>query len=519
MKSAALLATCLAMPLLATAGVNPSNGDFFITYRDIAQQAGSHDLNLERTYNSLASELGWFGYGWGSAYETRLVAMPDGSAAVQENGSGQINFYRAGKKADIQGGITRIIEAATQREQLTPEAAAALRQKLAANEELRMRKVLQYGLQADLPAQTLLRSNACGAAAITRVADSYRRTGCDGNHDYFDLQGRLIRREESDGYSVYVQYENTRPSNIRDTLGLSIALKWSPAGLLADASTSKDHILYTYDQNQDLVIADDVNGLRYDYDYDRNHNLTRIGYVDKTSMHIEYKPTANGVVQSVTQRLGEKTAYEYRSDPADAGHTWTKVTAFSETGKPVSREYEYRRRITDTGAEQLAEFTAGSSHNRQQTTFDEKGRVIRKANAEGGYSEYVYHPRSDKIILVLSNNLQTSFHYDQQGNLLRAENSKGRVIDLEYGGTQQIQRMIDTDRKARTRHDVSFKYNAAGKPVEITLAGSGKIYVSYDDKGEISKVSSPKGAKMALKITQIFQDLLTVVRVAGPRIE
>jgi len=79
--------------------------------------------------------------------------------------------------------------------------------------------------------------------------------------------------------------------------------------------------------------------------------------------------------------------------------------------------------------------------------------------------------------------------------------------------------MIDTDRKARTRHDVRFKYNAAGKPVEITLAGTGKIYVSYDDKGEISKVSSPKGAKMALKITQIFQDLLTVVRVAGPRIE
>jgi len=518
MKTPFLLATLLAVPLLATAGVNPKNGNFFISYKDIALQSGDHELDLTRTYNSRATELGWFGYGWGSRFETRLVAMPDGSAAVQENGTGQIIYYRPAYKADVQGGAARIAEAVARRDQLTPDAAARLRDNLAADEDLRVRKVLQYGLQTDLPDGTELRSEECGAAHLTRTAEGYRRSKCERGMDYFDMQGRLIRREESDGYSMSASYAGSRPGSIKDSSGKSIDLEWTPDGLLAGATSGSQHrVIYTYSKAKDLTKSNDPNGNYYNYEYDGNHNLTRIGYIDDSSMRIEYVSAANGDVKSVAERSGEKTLYEYRSDPADAGHTWTRVTSISEGGRPSSREYEYQQRRTETGAEQLARFSASSNHNRLETTYDKKGRVIRKANAEGGFSDYIYHPQSDKLILVFSNDLKTVFHYDDQGNLTRAENSDGRVVELEYRGTQQIQRMQDIDRKAKTRHDVSFRYNALGKPVEITLAGAGKISVTYDDKGEITNVSSDQGAKMALQITKIFQDLLSVVQVAGAR--
>ena len=70
----------------------------------------------------------------------------------------------------------------------------------------------------------------------------------------------------------------------------------------------------------------------------------------------------------------------------------------------------------------------------------------------------------------------------------------------------------------RTRRELKFKYNGAGRPTEITLVGIGKINVEYDEKGEITNVDSAQGAQMALQIRQAFQTLLNVVSVAGAKI-
>ena len=43
----------------------------------------------------------------------------------------------------------------------------------------------------------------------------------------------------------------------------------------------------------------------------------------------------------------------------------------------------------------------------------------------------------------------------------------------------------------------------------------GKIHVAYDNYGEIKKVESKAGHKMALQVTQAFQSLLSIVKPAG----
>ena len=48
-KAAIVALLTLSFPLIASAGVNPGNGDFYITYSDIRQPSGEHSLDLERT--------------------------------------------------------------------------------------------------------------------------------------------------------------------------------------------------------------------------------------------------------------------------------------------------------------------------------------------------------------------------------------------------------------------------------------------------------------------------------------
>jgi YD repeat-containing protein len=221
----------------------------------------------------------------------------------------------------------------------------------------------------------------------------------------------------------------------------------------------------------------------------------------------------------VTGRGGEQTLYSYRKDPLDPRHTFTTVTTVTPEGGRTSREYEYQSRTTETGAEQVARFAAGNGANRAETLFDAKGRVIRKAGSAGEPVEYVYDTRSDKLVLVLSGTTRTEFHYDAQGNLTRAAESTGREIELEYGANQRIDRIVDLNRADGERRELRFRYNAAGKPVEIHLVGTGRITVAYDGQGEITKVESDQGMRTALQVTQVFQNLLGVVRVAGVRLD
>ena len=47
------------------------------------------------------------------------------------------------------------------------------------------------------------------------------------------------------------------------------------------------------------------------------------------------------------------------------------------------------------------------------------------------------------------------------------------------------------------------------------MIGKGEIDVEYDAQGEVSKAESRQGVKIALEVSNAFQVLLKVVKVAG----
>ncbi|RDH84503.1 MAG: hypothetical protein DIZ80_03215 [endosymbiont of Galathealinum brachiosum] len=89
------------------------------------------------------------------------------------------------------------------------------------------------------------------------------------------------------------------------------------------------------------------------------------------------------------------------------------------------------------------------------------------------------------------------------GSLIALKASSGKTVHLNYNDANQITVMTGVNGETLT-----FKYNKLNKPIRIAIKDLGEIKVTYDQQGEINKISSDSGHKMALKVTQSFQDLL-----------
>ena len=157
-------------------------------------------------------------------------------------------------------------------------------------------------------------------------------------------------------------------------------------------------------------------------------------------------------------------------------------------------------------------------HGGDETTFeyDIKGLVTKKTTPTE-VTELAYDPRVSKVSQVKRfSKLNkksvnwSQFKYDDKGNLTFAKNSEGKGVQLFYDSNGRIRSLVD-----QSHRRIDFKYNENSKPVEITDPSLGTITVSYTNSGEIKKVESTAGRKIALQVTSAFQNLLDIIRPAG----
>jgi YD repeat-containing protein len=527
------LALATIMFSLAHAGVNLKNGNFYISYTDIVVPGGGKKLEITRTYNSKSTEVGWFGFGWGSEFETRLEVSADGSVIVHEHGSGAKTRFTPKTAIDPIASSTKIVNEMKKKTALSDKAASDLIQKLAGNAELRHTYAQNFGVESSVPAGSVLYSNDRGPQELQVSKDGYKRVHNDGRQDIFNKQGQLVKIVDKSGYFIGFNYKNGNLDSIKDSQAKQIFFAWYPDGLVKEIWSAGDKkALYKY-QESDLVSSKDVGGNTYEYAYDKSHNLTQIKYSDKTALKVTYDPKTFFVTQ-VVDRNGEDTKYQYGADPRRPDdHYWTIVTKPGFDGKPVANRYEYEikakpdgsrythRILTEINGIKTETIYADNSlpvkiaRGNHVTNFEynKDGLLTKKSSTKGDFVNIEYHANINKIKKVVNNEGTTEFEYDQKGNLTKAWNNQGKTVLLIYDTKGKISKMVD--KEANQNRILSFKYNALGKPVEIEMEKVGKINVAYDNYGEIKKVDSSAGHKMALQVTQAFQNLLTIVKPAG----
>lgn len=519
-------------------GVNLKNGNFYISYTDIVVPGGGNDLEITRTFNSRSTKKGWFGFGWGSDYETFLVVGADGSVIIHENGAGALTRFTPKTAVDADSAAKKIVQKMRKKSTISEKAAQDLIKKLKNDAELRQAYAKRFNVKANLAKGTVLYSNTRGLQEVHVTKDGYIRKYNDGKNEFFDKEGHMTKIKHKNGYYVDLNYKTGRLVSIKDSQAKQLFFDWYTDGKLKYVwgKDKKKKAHYKYKGN-DLIYSVDVAGNVFEFEYDVKHNMTAVVYSDKSKMKISYEPKTY-FTQEITGRNGEKTKYIYGSNPKNPEyHYWTTVKKVSKSGKKSENKYEYEIKARPDGSQytyrivttvngvgtetiysECCSLPLKITRGKHVTTFEynKKGLLTKKTSTKGEYVELAYHPKFNKITKVVNNKGWTKFEYDNRGNLSRAENFKGQKVLLVYDSKGRILKMIDRGAKNKAKKRVlSFKYNALGKPVEITMERVGKINVAYDNYGEIKKVESKAGHKMALQVTQAFQSLLSIVKPAG----
>lgn len=537
MKFLKLLSLALVTLLLssfAMAGVNLKNGNFYISYTDIVVPGGGKKLEITRTYNSKATEIGWFGFGWGSEFETRLEVSADGSVVIHEHGTGAKSRFTPKTQIDPVATSTKIVTEMRKKTALSEKAASELIQKLATNAELRHTYAMNFGIHSTVAPGTILYSHDLGPQTLAVTKEGYRRDHSDGRQDFFDSEGQMVKIADKSGYFVGFTYKEGKLESLKDSQAKQIYFSWYPDGLVKEIWSAGDKKATFKYQDSDLVSSKDVGDNAYEYTFDKSHNLTEIRYADKTKLAVSYDPQTFFVSQ-VADRNGEVTKYQYGANaknPED--HYWTIVTKPGFDGKPVANRYEYEIKTKADGAQYTYRILTEINGIKTETIYNDKslpskiargnnvtnfeynanGLLVKKASSKGDFVNIEYDDAINKIKKVVNNEGTTQFEYDAKGNLVKASNNAGKIVFLIYDSKGKISKMVDQE-SASEKRVLAFKYNALGKPVEIEMEKIGKINVAYDNYGEIKKVESSAGHKMALQVTQAFQNLLSIVKPAG----
>ncbi len=540
------VAVILLLPALGEANVSLKNGNFFMAYTDIVYPGG-FDPKIERVYNSKTSFKGIFGFGWGTEYEVKLTVSADGSIVVHEYGGGAENRFTAAFNAqELDKAVEMISDAA--RKSGSIGSAGQLeeyKKKLKTNANYRNEQWQEFVERKKLERRVLpngaqLHSVRYTYQYITKVAGGYVRTFDSGKIEKFNDAGKLVRISDKNNNFIELSYgKDGHLQKLVDNFNRKIFFVFNNQGLL-EKLTGEGGKMATYGYNQigQLTRSQDVDGNVYTYKYDKRHNMIEIGYQDKTTLAMTYYgPERHDNIKSVKDRDGTITEYGYDTDKSDPNHYSVSVKIKAPDGKQISKNsYEYfikrkadgeewtYKMITELDGDRTetvyndASLPVSIKHGAEETTFeyDNKGHVTKKVTA-GEVTELSYDPKVSKVSKVVQypkgNKKEatwSAFQYDEKGNLVFAKNSKNRGVKLLYDSNGRIKTLIDQNKR-----QINFKYNENSKPVEISDPALGTITVSYKNTGEINKVESKAGRKIALEVTAAFQNLLEIIRPAG----
>ena len=534
-----LLMVVAMVSLPAFSGVNYKNGNFYVSYTDIVVPGGGKDLEITRTYNSHSTHAGWFGMGWGSEFETRLEVGADGAVVIHENGSGARTRFTPKDSVNVEAAADLILSKIKDDKSFSDRDVKKLRANLVKDAHLRQSYSERYNVKVNLANGTKLYSNIRGFQTVEKISKGYKRTKADGTEHHFNKFGNLTVVKDKYGYKVNLTYKNGNLASIKDSQAKQLFFEWydtSPSFIKSVRSTGDKKATYKYDKRGfGLVDATDVSGNNYKYSYDANYNLQKISYSDDTSTEIKYTPKKK-FTQEVKDRDDRVTRYKYGSDKNNPDmHYWTTVSKKGFDGKWRDNKYEYEiRRKKDGSTYTYRIFTSVNGRDTETvyseccglplkitqgkdvTTFTyDDGLLTSKVSTRGEMVKLKYNKKLKKISWVKNNEGETFFDYSSKGDLKLAKN-KSNQVNLFYNSKGRIVKMINNDKKKKTKQVLEFIYNNQGKPIEIAMGGVGKINVEYDNYGEIKNVKrSKQGHRMALKVTQAFRALLDIVKPAG----
>lgn len=543
-----LLTIALLAAGSAHAVVDMKNSNYADSWLDLTAPGTGFDLKVQRFYNSRSVFNGMFGFGWCSDFETALSKTPEGNLKYQECGAGQEIIYMRGKSdtKEVDNTIAKIIAHVKQTNRsATAQYLERLTSQLRDSASLRT----SYAKQANLPDPeikkgTVYKGDSLEVEQITWNGENYIRQISDGTQQKFDSDGKLVVLADKNGNYIKLSWNAGQLKEVADNNGRKLSLQHYPNKRVREISGPQSlKVEYKY-EGEDLVFVKNMWRNSYAFKYDENHNLIRINFPDNTYKALTYNPK-NDWVMSFQERADEanvicKEDYTYevsKTEPKD--HFW--ATATKKCGKEVRNQARFEfwhktradgrkylhRVLTKSNSETLdvsyhPEFGRPISvrRNSQLTTFKYyPNGLVQEKSTPNAKMTFEYKNALNKVSRVATEffddknkplrKRDTSFQYDQKGNLTYAQNSDGQTVKLSYDTRGRIATIVDQAKK-----EVLIKYDErTNKPSVITRPNVGSITVTYKDS-EIKKVESKDGPSVAVQVASTFNNLLDIIAPA-----
>ncbi|NIF19976.1 DUF6531 domain-containing protein, partial [Pantoea sp. Cy-639] len=270
-------------------------------------------------------------------------------------------------------------------------------------------------------------------------------------------------------------YQDDDPNKVHLQLGTLLDDHGHLQGLwqVVDGTPLRQLCAYHYDDQGDLVAAQDEHGAAWRYQY-QNHLVTR--YTDRTDRGINLRWDGNGAHARAIHEWADDGSFETRLEwderirltyvtDAHGQETWHY---YDEQG------YTYRIKHPDGNSEWLFR--------------DARKNVIRHVHPDGSQDRYTYDERSNLLKHLRADHSTVHYGYDDQDQLTRIRDAEDGLWLRDYDERGNLVETIDP-----LGNKTEFAYTPAGLVKAIKDALGNEKKLGYNDAGQLLEYTDCSG--------------------------
>lgn len=536
--------------------VDMRTSNFSKTFLDMHIKGTGIDLSIKRTYNSRSVFNSIFGYGWCSDYETTLTINSDSSLLVTECGGGLESVYKNAsfKQSRIFKINKQIIAEVKKRNpDLSSQYLKTLQVKLKTNSFLREEFAKNLNIKGNVLASSKYIIDGRKNEYLIKKNNTFTRYLKNGSKQIFNLKGQLIYIANKELHQLNIKRKNNLISEVSDNLGRKLIFFYDTniKKVIKLKGSNGTTATYTYKGN-DLTSSVDQNAAKLFYQYDKQHNLTKITYPDKKSISIAYNLAKDWVTQFTNKKKCTET-YKYGEDKKNSlNHYWSQVIKRCKKKITHQARYEFFHKTRKNGSRYLYRSRFKVNNLRTEITYHSKfgrptkvkkehkvlklkynliGQIIlkdevfkvtsykydKRCSAISKTKErfFVYKAKKQKkkvrkiaYAKKQKHLINSFFTYNKSCNISSAKNSKGLKALVTYDKLGRIKKITD-----HTRKKIIINYdNRFGKPIKITRPGVGSIRIKYGKNGVVKpRKNTSANLFVSGQIIQTFNNFLQVI--------
>ena len=260
------------------------------------------------------------------------------------------------------------------------------------------------------------------------------------------------------GENVFIQkYDyknfgtNQKLLSITDALGEVSLFEFDSYGnLKTQTNANGEAQSVSYTRGGRVVGEQSFYGGWYEYAYSIDGNLSRAGEKNEVAVKMQYY--ADGNIQSVTNRYGKTSYYDYNQ----------KGLVCSVQSEVQKIWYEY------DDFDRIVKIVAGATPDQNSALY---------------FANYEYSEDGRRVSVLKGGKYKTDFELDAFGNVIKQIDGNGNIKRFEYDYKNQLETVFDA-----YENKTSYEYNALGTVESVKLAEGGTIKYQYNYMGQLEKI-------------------------------